>query len=148
MLYIGSDHAGYHLKEKIVHSLAKQGVTVIDLGPHKFVKDDDYPDYCILVGQSVSRNKGSKGIVIGGSGLGEAIAANKVDGIRAAVVYDTFTATKSREHNDANVIALRARGVSAATSLRLLHRWLATPFSGAARHKRRIAKITRYERAR
>jgi len=147
MLYIGSDHAGYRLKERIVHALAKDGITIIDLGPHKLVNDDDYPDYCIPVAQAVSRNKGSKGIVIGGSGIGEAIAANKVNGIRAAVVYDTFTATKSREHNDANVIALRARGVSASTSLRLLRRWLATSFSGGTRHKRRIAKIARYERA-
>ncbi|MEK6822563.1 MAG: ribose-5-phosphate isomerase [Nanoarchaeota archaeon] len=146
MIYLGSDHAGFNLKRRIAASLAKTHVPYTDVGPFALDPEDDYPDYCIAVAEAVSRHKGSKGVVIGGSGIGEAIAANKVKGVRAALVYDTFTAKKSREHNDANVIALRGRGVTPATSLRLLKVWLATRFSGGARHVRRINKITRYER--
>ena len=145
MIYIGSDHAGFALKEFLTKYLAKKGVDFADLGPYRFDPQDDYPDFCIPVAEAVVKNKGAKGIVIGGSGNGEAIAANKVKGIRAAIVYDAFTAKKSREHNDANVIALRARGVPHKESLRLLKIWLSTSFSGG-KHKRRIDKISRYER--
>lgn len=133
------------MKERIKTALDTKGIPYDDLGPYAFAKDDDYPDYCIPVAEAVARNKGAKGIVVGGSGEGEAIVANKVKGIRAAVVYDAFTAVKSRQHNDANVIALRGRGVSAATQVRLLLLWIRTPFSGAAKHRRRIAKIAGYE---
>jgi len=146
MIYLGSDHAGFALKRKVEALLLGKGIAFMDYGALTCDKEDDYPDFCILVAKAVARHAGSKGIVIGGSGIGEAIAANKVKGVRAAVVYDDFTATKSRQHNDANVIALRARGVPAAKSLRLLTLWLRTPFSKATRHKRRIAKISRYER--
>ena len=146
MIYLGSDHAGFELKRRVAAYLAKARIPHKDLGPYALDPEDDYPDYCIPVAKAVARHKGSKGVVIGGSGIGEAIAANKVKGVRAAVVYDTFTAKKSREHNDANVIALRGRGVRPATSLRLLNVWLTTRFSGAVRHVRRINKITSYER--
>jgi ribose 5-phosphate isomerase B len=146
MIYIGSDHAGFALKKKIEAYLQRKRITYVDMGPFKLHPEDDYPDYCIPVAEAVAKDKGSAGIVIGGSGEGEAIVANKVKGIRAAVVYDTFTAVKSRQHNDANVIALRGRGVSAKKSITLLALWLKTPFSNAAKHKRRIAKISRYER--
>lgn len=145
MMFIGSDHAGFALKERIKKALDERGLAYEDCGPFCLDKEDDYPDFCIPVAERVAGLKGAKGIVIGGSGEGEAMVANKVKGIRAAVVYDAFTAVKSRQHNDANVIALRGRGVSAEKSLRLLFLWLRTPFIGAAKHKRRIRKIAAFE---
>jgi ribose 5-phosphate isomerase B len=145
-VYVGSDHAGFALKKKVLAHLARRHIAAVDCGAFVHDKDDDYPPFCFAVGTMVSHHRGSLGVVIGGSGIGEAIAANKVRGVRAAVVYDEFTARKSREHNDANVIALRGRGVSATKAFRLLDIWLATPFSGAPRHRRRISMITAFER--
>ncbi len=146
-LYIGADHAGFALKKAVIAHCEGKGIAIVDCGAFLLDKNDDYPPFCFAVATRVAHHPGSKGIVIGGSGLGEAIAANKVRGIRAAVVYDAFTATKSREHNDANVIALRGRGVSVKTSLRLLDLWLATEFSGDARHKRRLMMVAAFERS-
>jgi ribose 5-phosphate isomerase B len=146
MIYIGSDHAGYKLKLAVISYFEGSGIRYTDLGPFSYNPEDDYPDYCIPVAKAVAKNKGSKGVVIGGSGEGEAIAANKVKGIRAVVVYDNFTARKTREHNDANVISLRGRGVPAAKSIALLKLWLKTHFSGSKKHSRRIRKIAAYER--
>ncbi len=145
LVFVGSDHAGFRLKTAVLKLLSARDYPAIDLGPFKLSKDDDYPRYCIAVGRAVAKREGSIGIVIGGSGIGEAIAANKVKGIRAAVVYDRFTAVKSREHNDANVISLRARGISEKKNLQLLSLWLKTNFSGNKRHKRRIGQMAAYE---
>jgi ribose 5-phosphate isomerase B len=144
-IFVGSDHAGFALKKRVIAVLRCLCHDVVDCGPARFVASDDYVDYCLAVARAVSRTKGSMGVVIGGSGVGEAIVANKVRGIRAAQVYDRFTAVKSREHNDANIISLRSRRMPVASSLKLLQLWLKTPFSNAARHARRIRKIARAE---
>jgi ribose 5-phosphate isomerase B len=146
-VYVGADHAGFELKKAVLEHLAKKGVKTVDCGAYLHDKNDDYPPFCFAVATQVAHHHGSRGVVIGGSGLGEAIAANKVKGIRAAVVYDDFTARMSREHNDANVIALRGRGVPVKRSLALLDGWLATEFSGATRHRRRITMLSAFERS-
>jgi ribose 5-phosphate isomerase B len=146
-VYVGADHAGFALKKAVIAHCESKGMTVVDCGAFILDKNDDYPAFCFAVATQVAHHHTSMGVVIGGSGIGEAIAANKVRGIRAAVVYDAFTARKSREHNDANIIALRNRGVSAKKSLQLLDIWLKTPFSNADRHKRRILQIAAFERS-
>ncbi|MBS3127129.1 ribose-5-phosphate isomerase [Candidatus Woesearchaeota archaeon] len=146
-IYIGSDHAGFKLKTILEEYLKKAGYTVVDLGPSAYDEDDDYPDYIIPVAQKVAKDKGCKGIVLGGSGQGESLAANKVKGIRAVVYYggSMKIVTLSREHNDANVLSLGARFVSAQEAKRAVKLWLETPFSEEARHTRRLRKIAKYE---
>lgn len=146
-IYLGGDHAAFELKKKIVAYLKMRGYTVRDFGPHEFNPDDDYPDFVIPAARAVATHKGSRGIVLGGSGIGEAIAANKVKGVRAALVYDLYTAKMSREHNDANVISLGSRTTGKNFTLvkKILNAWLANPFSNAARHIRRLKKIAKYE---
>lgn len=149
VIYIGGDHAAFELKEKIVTYLKKRGYRVRDFGPHRYDPDDDYPDFVIPAARAVAKHKSSRGIVLGGSGIGECIAANKVKGVRAALVFDLYTARMSREHNDTNVLCLGARTTPTKNFARLkkiLDIWLATPFSGEPRHVRRLKKITRYER--
>lgn len=143
-IYIGTDHAGFELKEELVKFLKNLSYEVEDKGAYKFDEADDYPDFIFPVAEAVSQNEDSKGIVIGGSGQGEAMVANKVKDIRAAVVYDEYSAKMSREHNDANVMSLGARTVSVEEAKKLVKLWLGTPFSGEERHQRRINKINRY----
>lgn len=145
-IYIASDHAGFELKNTLVSFLKEQGHEVEDCGPSIYKADDDYPDFMMPLAQKVAQNKGSFGIVIGASGQGEAMAANRVKGVRAAIFYgelaQALTILKlSREHNDANVLSLGARFVSADEAKEALKLWLATPFSGEERHVRRIAKL-------
>ena len=145
-IYIGTDHAGYKLKEELRAYLERTGYKVIDKGAFEFSPNDDYPDFIKPVAKAVAAARGrAMGIVLGGSGIGECIAANKVRGVRAALVYDSQTARLSREHNDANVISLGARTASGkpTTAKRLVKLWLETPFSRESRHKRRIKKIER-----
>src|SRR3954447_1233369 len=108
-VYLGSDHAGYELKVHLVHHLGNQGYEVVDVGPPSFDPDDDYPAYCLHTGARVVADPGTLGVVIGGSGNGEQIAANKVPGVRAALAWNVETARLSREHNDANVCSVGAR---------------------------------------
>lgn len=147
-IFIGGDHAAFALKNRIVHYLREKGYGVIDFGPHKLNPADDYPDFIAPVARAVAKTKGAQGIALGGTGIGECIVANKFRGVRAALVFDAATARLSREHNDANVICLGGRTVTKNWNLtkRILDLWLATPASKAARHKRRIAKITRIEK--
>jgi len=145
-VYIGTDHAAFKLKEELCAYLTRAGYKVIDKGTFEFNATDDYPDFIRPVAKAVAASRGrAVGIVLGGSGIGECIAANKVRGVRAALVYDCFTARKSREHNDANVMSLGSRTASGkpAAAKRLVKLWLETPFSGDTRHKRRIKKIER-----
>ena len=144
-IHIGSDHAGLEFKGKIVEHLRAQGHVVEDHGPHEYDALDDYPVFCIPAAEATAREPGSFGIVLGGSGNGEQIAANKVEGIRAALVWSMETAKLAREHNDANVISIGGRMHDEDFCLKLVDTFLATPFTGDERHVRRIGLITRYE---
>ena len=147
-VYLGSDHAGYELKMHLVNHLTKQGHEVVDVGPHVYDPEDDYPAFCLHTGAKVVADEGSLGIVIGGSGNGEQIAANKIDGVRAALVWRTEIAQLARQHNDANVISLGAREHTLDEATSFVDTFLATPFSGNPRHARRIAQLTEYEQSR
>ncbi|HVU06173.1 MAG TPA: RpiB/LacA/LacB family sugar-phosphate isomerase [Candidatus Paceibacterota bacterium] len=143
-IFLASDHAGFELKRYLAERLSIAGHEVRDLGASKFEPGDDYPDFISLVAKEISRHPSdAKGIVIGGSGQGEAICANKFYGVRAAVYYggNMDIVKLSREHNDANVLSLGARFVSAPDALNAVTLWLETPFSGDERHKRRIQKL-------
>jgi ribose 5-phosphate isomerase B len=145
-VYLGSDHAGYELKVHLASHLTKQGYEVVDIGPHAFDPDDDYPAYSVQVGLRVVADPGSLGVVIGGSGNGEQIAANKVPGVRAALAWSEETARLAREHNDANVVGVGARLHTLDQATSIVETFLATPFSNAQRHVRRIAQVAEYER--
>ena len=140
---IGADHAGFLLKEHFKQTLAALGHDVDDHGTHS-EEPVDYPNICAGVARSVVRGDADRGIVLGGSGQGEQIAANKVRGIRAALCNDLYTARLSREHNDANVLALGARVVNRGLATRLVRLFLTTPFGGG-RHARRVQKIMALE---
>jgi len=147
-VYLGTDHAGLALKNAIKDELVRLGRHVHDVGALENDPLDDYPDYIIPVAQAIAASKGKAvGIVFGGSGIGECIAANKVKGVRAALVHDLFTAKKSREHNDANVLCLGSRTATKDIALakRIVRAWLSTPFTKDARHVRRLKKIATYE---
>lgn len=143
-LFISSDHAGFELKKFLVERLSLAGHDVRDLGAKEFNAEDDYPDFISLVAKEVSQSPSTvRGIVIGGSGQGEAICANKFYGVRAALYYggNMDIVKLSREHNDANVLSLGARFLSPTDALNAVVVWLATPFSTDERHKRRVQKL-------
>lgn len=142
-LAIGSDHAGYALKENLKQYLKELGHEVEDLGTGS-EEPVDYPPFCAEVGRAVRDGRADAGIVLGGSGQGEQIAANKVRGVRAALCNDLYTARMSREHNDANMLAIGARIVAPALAREILQTWLQTEFEGG-RHERRLAQITEIE---
>jgi ribose 5-phosphate isomerase B len=141
---IGTDHAGYELKERLKRELVALGHDVLDLGTHAALPPVDYPDYCFPVGELVARGEVDRGVVLGGSGIGEAIVANKVAGVRAALVTSDETARLTREHNDSNVMAVGARTNRHDDAVRWLRIWLETPFEGG-RHVPRLGKIRAYE---
>jgi ribose 5-phosphate isomerase B len=142
---LGADHAGFELKNKIVQYLAQKGITVNDRGTNS-PDSVDYPDYAQAVGEEVAGKRADRGILVCGSGLGMAMAANKVSGIRAANARDENEAQLTREHNDANVLTLGARFLDESTALKIVDRWLNTPFAGG-RHQRRVEKIAQIEQA-
>lgn len=144
-VHIGSDHAGLEFKSKIIDHLRAKGHEVTDHGPFEYDALDDYPQFCIPAAVAVATDPGSFGIVLGGSGNGEQMAANKVEGIRAALVWSIETAKLAREHNDANVISIGGRMHPEKFCLDLVDAFLATPFSGDERHVRRIGQIAKYE---
>lgn len=143
-IFIASDHAGFELKNTLKAFLLSEGHDVEDCGPVAFDPSDDYPDYVIPCAEKVAQNKGSFGIVIGLSGQGEAIAANRVSGVRAAVYYGepAEVLTLSREHNDANVLSLGAKFVTKEDAVKAVQHWLKVDFLGDERHMRRIQKLT------
>ncbi|HET9872909.1 MAG TPA: ribose-5-phosphate isomerase [Propionibacteriaceae bacterium] len=147
-VHIGSDHAGFELKNTLVAELTAEGHDVVDHGPHAYDAEDDYPVYCIPAGEAVVAEPGSLGIVIGGSGNGEQMAANKVTGVRAALAHDVETARLSRLHNDANVISIGARMHTETAALEMVRTYLSTAFSGDERHARRIRLMAEYEQQR
>src|SRR5687768_10876364 len=144
-VHLGSDHAGFELKERLVQRLRELGHEPVDHGPVEYDAVDDYPPFVLRAAEGVAADSGSLGIVIGGSGNGEAIAANKVRGVRCALAHSEDTARLGREHNDANVVSVGARMHDEATAVRLVELFLETPYSGDARHTRRIEMLTAYE---
>ncbi len=144
-IHLGCDHAGFEFKERLAAHLREQGHEVVDHGALTYDPQDDYPAFCIAAGAAVTADPGSLGIVIGGSGNGEHIAANKVPGVRAALAWSSETAALAREHNDANVIGIGARMHDSDSALRIVDTFLSTPFSGEERHIRRIRQLAQYE---
>jgi ribose 5-phosphate isomerase B len=145
-VHLGSDHAGLELKEHLLNWLADHGYEAVDHGP--FVHDplDDYPVFCLRAAEATADEEGSLGIVIGGSGNGEAIAANKVKGVRAALAWSEETATLARQHNDANVVSVGGRMHTVEDMTRFVEVFLTTEFSGDERHARRIRMLADYEK--
>ena len=144
MIYLGGDHAGFKLKQEIAGYLKSLGYEVSDLGAKKLNPKDDYPDYGFKVGEKVAKN-GEKGILFCGSAEGVCIAANKVEGVRAVNPANVKLAKLSREHNDANVLCFSGWYTSPSAAKKIVSTWLKTPFSGEARHVRRIKKISKFE---
>jgi ribose 5-phosphate isomerase B len=143
---IGADHAGFALKQRLIAALRQLGHEVDDHGTHD-EQPVDYPPICAGVGRAVAGGRADRGVVIGGSGQGEQIAANKVGGVRAALCNDLYTARMSRAHNDANVLSIGGRIVAAELAVEILKLWLETPFEGG-RHQRRIDQIHELDRER
>jgi ribose 5-phosphate isomerase B len=143
---IGADHGGYPLNERVILELQEAGHELIDFGTHVGSRPDDYPDYALKVGQAVQDGSADIGILICGSGVGAAVAANKLSGIRAALCGDTYSAHQSREHDDCNVLCLGARVTGVELALEIVRAFVAARFSGEERHRRRLEKITRMER--
>jgi ribose 5-phosphate isomerase B len=144
-VYLGSDHAGFELKAALVEWLATAGHEPVDCGPAGYAGQDDYPPYVMHAAAAVAGNPGSLGIVIGGSGNGEQIAANKIHGIRAALAWSDETARLARLHNDANVLSLGARMYPVRDALGFARVFVETAFSGESRHARRLQMISDYE---
>jgi ribose 5-phosphate isomerase B len=144
-VHIGSDHAGFEVKNRLVETLRVDGVDVVDHGPHVYDALDDYPPFCLRTAEAVVADEGSLGVVLGGSGNGEQIAANKVAGIRAALAWSLETARLAREHNDAQVVSVGARMHPFDEVLQIVEVFIRTPFSGEARHERRIGMVSAYE---
>jgi len=141
---LGADHAGYQVKDRIKELLQKKGFEVLDFGTHSD-ESVDYPDFAKLVAQSVANAESDRGILVCGTGLGMAIAANKTQGIRAATCNDTYTARMAAEHTDANVLCVGARVVDADHAVAIVEEWLKGKFGGG-RHQRRLDKINELER--
>ena len=144
-VHIGGDHAAYDLLGELVTFLEAQGHDVTNHGPHTMDAEDDYPVFVLRAAEAVAADPGSLGVVLGGSGNGEQMAANKVKGIRAALCYNEELATLAREHNNAQVISIGARMSAVDEAKAMVAAFLATPFSGAVRHQRRIDMVGAYE---
>ncbi|MBI2656964.1 RpiB/LacA/LacB family sugar-phosphate isomerase [Candidatus Woesearchaeota archaeon] len=145
-IFLGADHAGFELKEHVKKYLLRLGFKVEDKGAYKFDPKDDYPDFIVPVAKKVAEDPANnKGIIFGASGQGEAIAANKIKGVRAALYYggNTEIIKLSRTHNDANILSLGARFLSKEEAIEAIKIWLGTDFSNEARHARRIKKISK-----
>jgi len=144
-VYLGSDHAGFELKNHLVAHLSEQGHDVVDVGPHVYDASDDYPAFCIETARRVVADEGSLGLVIGGSGNGEQIAANKVRGARAGLAWSVETAKLTREHNHAQLIGVGARMHTAEEATEIVDAFLATPPSPDERHGRRVRQMVDFE---
>lgn len=147
-IHLGTDHAAFYLKEELKKRLIEAGHEVVDHGAVEYDSQDDYNEFCSAAAEATVANPGSFGIVLGGSGNGEQIMANKVPGVRAALCYNTDLARLCREHNNANVLSIGARFTAADAAWDICQVFLNTKFSGDERHQRRIDKISAYEQNR
>jgi len=145
-VYLGADHAGFEFKQRIVEHLTANGHEPVDCGAYAYDADDDYPAFCIAAAEKTVADPGSLGIVLGGSGNGEQIAANKVPGVRCALGWSVETAKLAREHNNAQVIGIGGRMHTEDEMLAIVDAFLTTPWSKAERHQRRIDILSEYER--
>ena len=147
-IYIGSDHAGYELKEKLIAYMQSLNIEVVDKGAFSLNREDDYPDFIVPVAEAVVKDTGSLGIILGGSGEGEQISANKIDGIRAIEFYggNLEIVKLGREHNDANILSLGARFITEDEAKNAILLFMNTPFTNDERHVRRIEKINEEEK--
>jgi ribose 5-phosphate isomerase B len=143
---VGADHGGFPLNERVIEELRNAGHEVIDFGTHDGSVPDDYPDYAKQVGEAVQSGAAEIGILICGSGVGAAVAANKMRGIRAALCGDTYSGHQSREHDDCNVLCLGARITGLELALEILRSFVSAKFTGEERHRRRLAKVAAMER--
>jgi len=144
----GCDHAGWPLRDRILTELRARGFEVVDCGPSEMVPGDDYPDTAAAVGRAVVSGAAERGVLVCGSGVGASIAASKLTGVRCALCHDPFSARQGVEDDDMNVIALGSRVIGPELAVELLHDFLAARFSGAERHRRRLAKVAELERLR
>ncbi|MEP6922166.1 MAG: ribose 5-phosphate isomerase B [bacterium] len=142
---IGADHGGYPLNERVIEELRAAGHEITDFGTHDGSQPDDYPDYAREVGQAIQRSEAEIGILICGSGVGAAVAANKLRGVRAALCGDTYSAHQCREHDDCNVLCLGARVTGVELALEIVRAFVAAKFTGEERHRRRLAKVIAME---
>lgn len=145
-VYLGSDHAGFELKQAVAEHLRGAGHDPVDCGAYVYDADDDYPAFCIAAAQATIADPGSLGIVLGGSGNGEQIAANKVPGVRCALAWSRETASLAREHNNAQLIGIGSRMHTVEQALEIVDAFVSTPWSNAPRHQRRIDILAEYER--
>ncbi|MBP1821862.1 ribose 5-phosphate isomerase B [Mycobacterium sp. OAE908] len=145
-VYLGADHAGFELKQAVIEHLRKTGHEPIDCGAYAYDAEDDYPAFCIAAAQKTVADPDSLGIVIGGSGNGEQIAANKVPGVRCALAWSVETATLAREHNNAQVMGIGGRMHTVEQALEIIDAFLAAQWSKAERHQRRIDILAEYEK--
>jgi RpiB/LacA/LacB family sugar-phosphate isomerase len=143
---IGSDHAGFTMKEDLAALLRELGHDVLDVGAHKPDPSDDYPDFAEAVGKAVVEGKAERAVLICGSGVGVSVAANKIPGIRAAVCHDAYSAHQGVEHDNMNVLVLGSRIIGSELARELVRAYLGAQFSGAERHRRRLAKVDSIER--
>lgn len=143
---IGADHGGYPLNERVISEIGKAGHELVDFGTHDGSKPDDYPDYALAVGQAIQLGDAEIGILICGSGVGAAVAANKMHGVRAALCGDTYSAHQSREHDDCNVLCLGARVTGPELALEIVRAFVAARFTGEERHRRRLEKVAQIEK--
>ncbi|MGH7550937.1 MAG: ribose 5-phosphate isomerase B [Gemmatimonadota bacterium] len=142
----GCDHAGFLLKARLLEAIAEAGHEILDCGAHEVIPDDDYPDYARAVGTAVATGRAERGVIVCGSGVGVAVAACKIPGIRASMCHDTYSARQGVEHDAMNVLTLGARVIGSELAAELVSAFLAARFSGAERHRRRLAKIEELER--
>lgn len=142
---VGADHGGYPLNERVIDELRQAGHEITDFGGHDGSVPDDYPDYAKQVGEAVQSGAAEIGILVCGSGVGAAVAANKLRGIRAALCGDTYSGHQSREHDDCNVLCLGARVTGAELALDIVRSFVAARFTGEERHRRRLAKVAAME---
>ena len=146
LVALGTDHAGFPLKGAVLQVIRAAGHEVLDCGAESIIPDDDYPDYAQRVAQAVTEGRAERGILLCGSGVGASVAANKFKGIRAALCHDTFSARQGVEDDSMNVLCLGARIVGPALAAEIVQAFLRATFSGAERHRRRVAKIQEFER--
>ena len=145
VIIIGADHAGFELKEKLRQKLENQGYQVQDVGAYEYRKEDDYPDFAAAVGRAVAGEPGSRGILVCGSGVGASIAANKINGVRACLCHDIYSAVQGVEHDDMNVICLGGLIVGEALAIKLVDGFLGAEFFGSGRYLRRLEKVIALE---